>query len=230
MTEQITHAGRIASAITIPLICDSDTGYGGFLNVQRTVREFQKAGVAAIHIEDQVDPKRCVAMEGMRVVDLPTAVTRIKAAVAAKEDPDFIIIARTDAKPVHGLDAAIDRAKAFADAGADMVYVELMQSRQDVETVARKLKGYPLVIDVFEHPSCVIMTASELQALGFKIVTYPMTSTLAYAKTLAKLYPDMLAGGGRGAVVDQMMGLHPFEEIIKLKEVWVGVKKLEESK
>jgi len=229
MTEQIDHASRIAAAIDIPLICDSDSGYGGPLNVQRAVREWQKAGVAAVHIEDQVEPKRCVAMEGMRVVDLKTAATRIKAAAAAKEDPDFIIIARTDSKPVHGLDHAIDRAKAFSDAGADMVYVELMQSREEVEKVAKELAGYPLFIDVFEHPSCVVMSANELQELGFKVISFPMTATLAYAKTLDKLYADILASGGRGAVVDQMMPLHPFEDIIKLKEVWEGVSELEKD-
>lgn len=229
MSEQIEHAGRIADSIDIPLICDSDSGYGGMINIQRSVRQWQKAGVAGIHIEDQVEPKRCVAMDGMKVVDLETAVTRIKAAVAAKEDPDFVVIARTDAKPVHGLDHAIDRAKALSDAGADMVYVELMQSRDEVEKVAKELAGYPLFIDVFEHPSCVIMTADELQELGFKIISYPMTSTLAYAQTLDKLYSDMRAGGGRGAVVDQMMPLHDFEDIIQLKKVWTDIGQLSQG-
>ena len=100
MTEIVDHAGRIADAIEIPLICDADTGYGGPLNVQRTVREFEKAGVAAIHIEDQVEPKRCAAMKGIAVTDLDTAVKKIRAAVSAKEDPDFIIIARTDSRPL----------------------------------------------------------------------------------------------------------------------------------
>ncbi|MBC8234185.1 oxaloacetate decarboxylase [bacterium] len=226
MTEMVSHASRISSAIDIPLICDSDSGYGGALNVQRTVREYQKAGVAGIHIEDQVDPKRCAVMEGMQVVDLDAAVSRIKAAVAAKEDPDFIIIARTDCRPILGIDEAIKRVKAFAEVGADMVYVELMQSREELEKVGREVAEAPLVIDRFEHPIVPVLTASELQELGFKLVTFPMFSTLAYAKVLEEVYDEILIGEGTGHIIDKRMDLHAFEDIIKLKEIWEGTNNL----
>ncbi|MCC8027592.1 MAG: isocitrate lyase/PEP mutase family protein [Clostridium sp.] len=231
MTEQVRHAGRIASAVNIPLIADSDSGYGGTLNLQRAVKEFIRAGVAGIHIEDQMEPKRCVAMDGMRVVDLKTACTRIKAAVEARNelDPDFVIIARTDSNPVLGLDAAIERAKAFAEAGADMVYVELMQNEEQVEKVARELKGYPLFVDMFENPKAVLLPCSKLRELGFRICSYPMTSTLVYAKAMMKMLKGMKEGDGRGAVVDQMMSLHEFEEFIGLSGVWEYAAQLERS-
>lgn len=227
MTEMVAHARRIAAAIDIPLICDADTGYGGPLNVQRTVREFQKAGVAAIHIEDQAEPKRCAAMEGFQVTDLATALTKIKAAVAAKEDPDFVIIARTDCRPILGLDQAIERARAFAEAGADMVYVELLGSRQEIEQVAQAVTQVPLLFDMFDHPQVPRLSASELEQLGYKIVTYPFASTLAYAKTLDEIYPSILREKGSAHLADQKMGFHEFEKAMNLENIWNEILKLQ---
>lgn len=226
MTEMVSHARRIASAIDIPLICDADTGYGGPLNVQRTVREFQKAGVAGIHIEDQAEPKRCAAMEGVRVTDLDTAVTKIRAAVAAKEDPDFVIIARTDCRPILGLDHAIERARAFAEAGADMVYVELLGSRKEVEIVARQVSKAPLLFDMFDHPLVPVLSATELEGMGYKVVTFPFTSTLGYAKLLDKLYASILETRGTAQVPIDKMELHDFEEAMGLERIWDEVLKL----
>ena len=217
MTEMVSHARRMASAIDIPLICDADTGYGGPLNVQRTVREFQKAGVAGIHIEDQVEPKRCAAMEGFQVTDLETAVTKIRAAVAAKEDPDFVIIARTDCRPILGLDHAVERARAFAEAGADMVYVELLGSRNEVEIVARRIREVPLLFDMFDHPLVPVLSAPELEQMGYKIVTFPFTS---------KLYPSILEDQGTDRVPIRKMELHRFEEAMGLERIWNEVFKL----
>jgi 2-methylisocitrate lyase-like PEP mutase family enzyme len=227
MTEMATHASRIASAIQIPLICDADTGYGGPLNVQRTVREFQRAGVAAIHIEDQIEPKRCAAMEGVRVTDMKTAVTRIRAAVAAKTDPDFIIIARTDCRPILGLDHAIERAHAFADAGADVVYVEMLGSRQEVERVAQAITEAPLLFDMFDHPKVPVLKASELEQMGYKIMTFPFTSTLAYAKILDEIYPSILREKGAAHLTPQRMGLEAFEEAMNVGGLWKEVANLQ---
>ena len=227
MTEIVAHARRIAAAVDIPLICDADTGYGGLLNVQRTVREFEKAGVAGIHIEDQVEPKRCAGMAGVRVVELDAAVARVRAAVAAKEDPDFVIIARTDARAVLGFEAALERAHAFARVGADVVYVELMQSREEVERLARAVTEVPLLFDRFEHPAIPVLTASELGALGYRIVLFPLTSTLAYAKALGELYPSILQNDGNAHLADRRMDLHAFERTLRLGEIWEGVAKFE---
>ncbi|MBI5017091.1 MAG: oxaloacetate decarboxylase [Deltaproteobacteria bacterium] len=226
-TEMVAHAARIAAAIDIPLLCDADTGYGGPLNVQRTVREFQRAGVAGIHIEDQQEPKRCAAMGGVRVTDLPTAVARVRAAVEAKSDPDFLVIARTDCRPSLGVDAAIERARAFADAGADMIYVELLGSRDEVARVAREAGSTPLLFDMFDHPKVPVLSAAELEEMGYRVVTFPFTSTLAYAKVLADIYPSILRTGGASEVADRRMELHAFEEAMGLAEIWRGVEKLQ---
>lgn len=216
MTEVTAHASRMASAIDIPLICDSDTGYGGPLNVQRTVREFEKAGVAGIHIEDQVEPKKCAGMGPPPVTELPFALTKLKAALSARQDKDFVIIARTDAKATLGLDAAIDRAKAFADAGADVVYVELMFSRAEVEKVARELEGVPKLIDVFEHPDFAIIPADDLLEMGYSIISFPMTATLACAKAMEDVFAAVMQARDRSAALDRMMDIHRLEEILGL--------------
>jgi 2-methylisocitrate lyase-like PEP mutase family enzyme len=229
MSEIVAHAGRIASAVEIPVICDADTGYGGPLNVQRTVREFQKAGVAAIHIEDQVDPKRCAAMEGFQVTDLKTAVGKIRAAVAAKTDSDFVVIARTDSRPILGLEHAIERAHAFADAGADMVYVELLGSRREVEAVAQAVTEVPLLYDMFDHPKVPLLSADELQQLGYKIVTYPFTATLAGAQLLERLYPAILQHKGIESLGLERMALHEFETALGLENIWKEVFKVQNA-
>lgn len=223
MTEMVTHAGRIASAIKIPLICDADTGYGGPFNVQRTVREFEKAGVAAIHIEDQVEPKRCAAMGGFKVTDLDTAVTKIRAAVDAKRDPDFIIIARTDSRPVLGLDSAIERVRAFADAGADMVYVEMLGNQKEVEIVARSITSVPLLFDMFDHPLVPVLSSQELEDMGYKIVTFPFTSTLAYAGILNEIYPSIMSKKGTAHLADKRMDLHELEKVMGLEAIWNAI-------
>lgn len=223
MTEIVEHAGRIAAAIEIPLICDADTGYGGPLNVQRTVQEFQRAGVAAIHIEDQVEPKRCAAMKGIAVTDLDTAVKKIRAALSAKEEPDFIIIARTDSRPLLGLDHAVERARAFAEAGADMVYVELLRSKEEVAFVAESVKEAPLLFDSFDHPDVPALSASELEEMGYRIVTYPFTSTLAYAKMLDQIYSGIFAKKDTQHLASLRMNLHDFEKIMALEEIWSKV-------
>lgn len=127
MTEMVQAASRIRSVVEVPVIADADPGYGNALNVIRTVREYEAAGVAAIHLEDQVAPKRCGHLEGKRVVPASTMADRLRAAVAARSDPDFLLIARTDARAVEGLDAAIDRARRYREAGADMLFVEALQ-------------------------------------------------------------------------------------------------------
>ncbi len=223
MTEIVTHAGRIASAIDIPLICDADTGYGGLLNVQRTVREFQKAGVAAIHIEDQVEPKRCAAMEGFQVTDFKTALSKIRAAVAAKESPDFVVIARTDCRPLLGLKQAIERAHAFAEAGADVVYVELLASRQEVKYLAQEVTEVPLLFDMFDHPKVPVLSALELEQMGYKIVTYPLTATLAYAELLNRVYPSIRRAKGIAQLAAERMELHAFEKILRLDAIWQDI-------
>ena len=170
------HAHRAAACVDIPLICDADTGYGNAVNVRRTVEEFEAAGIAAIHLEDQVSPKRCGHLPGSRpVIELEEAVGKIEAALAARRDPDFIVIARTDSASAHGLDDAIRRGKAFRKAGADVVFVELKSSpriKEELKRVTGEIDA-PCLVNVEELGELGELTAAQLEVLGLRIAIYP---------------------------------------------------------
>ncbi len=170
-TEMEDNARRIAEAISIPLIADADTGYGDALNVARTVRGYEAAGVAAIQLEDQAWPKRCGHMEGKRVVSIEEMVLRIRAAVDARTNEDFLIIARTDAIAVEDFERAIDRAQAYADAGADILFVEAPVDRDQVAEIPRRLAGRTLLLNV--APKTPELKAEEIEALGYALAIYP---------------------------------------------------------
>jgi 2-methylisocitrate lyase-like PEP mutase family enzyme len=181
--------------VEIPLICDGDTGYGGVDNVARTVQEYEAAGVAAIHIEDQIIPKKCGAMPGVEVVDFEDAVARVRAAVKAKRTPEFSIIARTDARAAVGFEEALRRARAFAAAGADLVYIEDLQSREEIERVPREVPSVPLMFDVLEAWSWTNIPLVELEKMGYKVVIYCLTATMAYAKAVQEVLGAILEMG-----------------------------------
>src|SRR5215212_1534224 len=145
--EMAGHARRIAQAVSVPLVADADDGYGNPLNVMRTVREYAAAGVAALHIEDQVAPKRCGHMEGKDVIDAAEMVEKVRAAVEARRSSELVIIARTDARAVEGLDAALERARCYRDAGADMLFVEAPETEEEIEAVAAAFPEVPLVFN-----------------------------------------------------------------------------------
>src|SRR5688572_9443498 len=170
------HAHRAAACVDIPLICDADTGYGNSVNVQHTVREFEAAGVAAIHIEDQVAPKRCGHLPGSRpVIELDEAVGKIEAAVAARRDPDFIVIARTDAAAGMGLDEAIRRVQAFRKAGADVLFVELKTSPSIIEDMRRVTAEVdaPCLVNIDGGGKLGDLTTAQIGELGFRIAIFP---------------------------------------------------------
>jgi len=144
MSEVIERAAQVVSAVKIPVIADADTGYGNAINLVRTVREYERVGVTAIHIEDQITPKRCGHLDGKEVISLPEMIKKLEAALASRADPDFCIIARTDARGVHGLDDAINRARAFARLGVDAVFVEAPQSESELQEIPRALPSVPL--------------------------------------------------------------------------------------
>src|SRR4051812_10205684 len=147
-TEMVDNARRIAAAVDVPVIADADTGYGNAINVVRTVQSYEQAGVAGVHLEDQVMPKKCGHMSGKAVIGVDEMIGKIRAAIAARRDPDFVVIARTDAAAVEGLDAALERARAYAAAGADLLFVEAPTSEDDIARVARELAGVaPLVFN-----------------------------------------------------------------------------------
>ena len=203
-TEMITRARYLAEVLDIPLVCDADTGYGDVSSVVRTVREYEAAGVSGIHFEDQVMPKKCGSMGGVQVVPVEEICAKIKAALEARRDPNFMIIARTDCFNTLGIDEAIDRCKKFWDVGADMLMPENFTKRKDVERVARELVNYkspyrddkPIVLyDVCEFGEGRIFSDQELEEMGYKFVIHPLASILHEAYTMNEFYKEYKATG-----------------------------------
>lgn len=172
LTEMATHAAHLASCIGLPLIADADTGYGNVLNVVRTVREYERAGVAALHLEDQVAPKKCGHIAGKQVIPAREFADKIRAASEYRTDPDFVIIARTDARAVTGLDDAIARANLYAEAGADMIFLEAPQSEAEIARVAREVKA-PLLSNMVAGGRTPAVKVADLERLGYKLVIFP---------------------------------------------------------
>jgi len=208
MTEMVTHAHNLARAVDLPVIADADTGYGNALNVMRTVKEYESAGVAALHIEDQVAPKKCGHFEGKQVISMIEMVGKIKAALDARTDPDFVIIARTDSRAVLGLDEAIQRALAYAEAGADAIFVEAPQSLQELETIARSIET-PLLVNMDEGTKTPLLTVQELEKMGYKIVIFPRSAPCAAAKTIQELMQLLKQTGTTKGFADRIV---TFEE------------------
>ena len=172
LTEMAENAGILARSIAVPLIADADTGYGNELNVTRTMREFESRGVAAIHLEDQVSPKRCGHLDGKAVIPRDEFLSKIRAAVAARRDPDFVIIARTDARAVIGFDEAITRAKDSLEAGADMVFVEAVETQEEMAAVP-KLVGGPCLLNIVPGGKTPVPSLAEAQELGYRLAILP---------------------------------------------------------
>jgi carboxyvinyl-carboxyphosphonate phosphorylmutase len=191
LTEMANHAGHLASCVTLPVVADADTGYGNVLNVVRTVREYEKAGVAGLHIEDQVAPKKCGHIAGKQVIPTEEFCDKIRAASEYRTDPDFVIIARTDARAVTGLDDAIERGNRYAEAGADLIFFEAPQTEDEIRRVAREIKA-PLLANMVIGGKTPAIKVAELERLGFKMVIFPavcmaaavhaMEHSLAYLK------------------------------------------------
>ena len=173
MSESIERAAQVVSALQIPVIADADTGYGNAVNLVRSVREFERIGVAAIHIEDQITPKRCGHLDGKEVISRAEMEMKLKAALDTRTDPDFCIIARTDARGVHGLEDAIGRAQAFAKLGVDAIFVEAPQSESELAEIPKRLPDVPLLVNVFKGGKTPMLPMERLQQMGYRIAIYP---------------------------------------------------------
>jgi 2,3-dimethylmalate lyase len=184
LREMAQQAENIASAISVPLIADADNGYGNELNVARTVELYERAGVAALQIEDQVSPKKCGHMENKSIITFDEAVTKVRAAVRSRSDSNTLIIARTDARAVEGVDEALRRCTAFAEEGADIVFFEAPQSVEELELVARELKGVTLMANMVETGKTPLLTKEELNQLGYKFIIWPITTLLSAVKAM----------------------------------------------
>ena len=214
MTEFADRGQQIARVTDLPTIIDIDTGFGEPMAAARTVRTMEEAGISACHIEDQIMPKRCGHLDGKEVVDTATMVKRVKAAADAKRDPNFILIARSDARAVEGLDSAIDRMKAYVDAGADMIFPEAMKDEKEFEAV-RKALSVPILANMTEFGKSRLLNKKELEALGFNLVIYPVT-TLRLAMFGAEAGLDaILKDGDQNGVLDIMQHRRDLYDLLR---------------
>jgi 2,3-dimethylmalate lyase len=219
MTEMVDNGRRIAGAVGIPVIADADTGYGNAINVIRTVQEYETAGVAAIHLEDQVIPKKCGHMDGKHVIDALEMAAKVRAAVTARTSDEFLIIARTDARAVEGLPAALERARRYRDAGADVLFVEAPQSIAEIEAIAAALSDVPLLFNYAEGGKTPPVTHAQLRAFGFKLVIFPIGLLLAATAAMRTLLERIRADGSPIEVLPTLMPFGEFLNFIGLPEV-----------
>jgi len=206
LTEMTTHARHIASCVSLPVIADADTGYGNALNVVRTVREYERAGVAGLHLEDQVFPKTCGHIAGKEVIPAKDFAEKIRAATEYRTDPDFVVIARTDARAVTGFDDAVERANLYRDAGADAIFFEAPQSEEEIRRVAREVNA-PLLINMVAGGRTPAVKTSELARLGFKIVIYPGVAMFAAMAAIERALEQLKVtetDGGAGVTSSPM--------------------------
>jgi len=212
--EMVDNARRIVSAVDVPVIADADTGYGNAINVVRTVQLYEQAGVAGIQLEDQVMPKKCGHMSGKLLIPADEMVGKIRAAVSARQDPDLVIIARTDAVAVQGLDEALSRARSFAEAGADLLFVEAPTSEEDIARVAKELAGVaPLVFNWAEGGRTPPLSLERITELGYALVIYPIGTLLAATAGIRSVLTTLKA---EGTPVSALGGLPTFEEFTDL--------------
>jgi 2-methylisocitrate lyase-like PEP mutase family enzyme len=219
MTEMVDNARGIARACGLPVIADADTGYGNAINVVRTVQEFEQAGVAAIHLEDQVSPKRCGHLEGKLVVPVDEMLSKVRAAVAARTKEDLVLIARTDAAAVEGIEAAIERARRYRDAGADVLFVEAATSEADIERVASALADVPLLFNWTEGGKTPPIPYDSLQELGFAIVIFPLTTLLTAVTSVRRALAQIKATGTPAGLLGEMTSFDGFLDFIGLGEI-----------
>ena len=209
LTEMADSAAAIARSVSVPVIADADTGFGNQLNVQRTVREYERAGVAAIHIEDQVFPKKCGHFSGKRVIPKDEAAQKIRAAVDARSDPDFMIIARCDALPVTGFDDVERRCAAYLEAGADMLFVDSPRSMEDIRDIPRRIPG-PHLFNMSAGGKTPFLTADEVAGMGYKLVILPNFSALAAIRAISEVFAEIRRTGTVAGIVDRCVSFKDF--------------------
>jgi 2,3-dimethylmalate lyase len=215
-TEVVNAAERICSVTDTPVIVDADTGYGNAINVIRTVQDLSRAGAAGMFLEDQVWPKRCGHMKGKQVIPLDEQLKKLRAALEARSDHDFYIVARTDARQALGLTEAITRGVAFKEAGADAVFVEAPESKEEMKEIARHVPG-PLVANMLERGVTPLMNPQELKELGFDLIVWPLAPVYSVAKSLAEVYSTLRRDGSTTAIIDRLMPFDDFNEIVGLE-------------
>jgi carboxyvinyl-carboxyphosphonate phosphorylmutase len=218
MTEMVEYTRRICEAVDIPVFTDGDTGYGNVTNVFRTVKEMERAGAAGMFIEDQVFPKRCGHMEGKQVIPAEEMVAKIRAALDARTDPDFVIMARTDALAVHGIEEAIRRGNLYREMGADLIFVEAPQTIGDMKRINREIDA-PTLANNVEGGKSPLLTAKELESIGYNVVVFPIASTYCIAKAVADLMRELKEKGTTESFLDRMITFTSFNELVGLPDI-----------
>jgi len=219
MTEVAQAISRMADVTTIPILADADTGYGNAINVIRMVREFERAGAAGIQIEDQVMPKKCGHFTGKDVISKKEMIYKIKAIVENRSNPDLVIVARTDARAVNGLDDALDRAYAYAEAGADVTFIEAPRSVEELERITRELKGIPQVANMVEGGLTPLLSAKELEDLGFKIMLCANTALRGAIKGARAALEELYRERSQKNLGDLICTWEERQQLVKLHEI-----------
>ncbi len=217
--DMVNRVSTIAGAVKKPLIADGDTGYGGSLNVDHAVRGYERAGAAAIQLEDQEFPKKCGHTPGRRVVPLEDMVRKIKVAVAARESDDFLIVARTDARTNLGLDEAIKRGQAFEEAGADVIFVESPESTEEMQKICEAISK-PKLVNVVDGGSTPVLTKAEYEELGYAMAIYPATGFLAMGEALRSAYQHLADTGSSAGIETPLYNFLEFSKLMGFQQVW----------
>jgi len=224
MSEAIERAVQVVSAVTIPVIADADTGYGNAVNLVRSVRELERAGVAAIHIEDQITPKRCGHLDGKEVISLAEMAKKLEAALATRADADFAIIARTDARGVTGFDDAMVRAKAFAKLGVDAIFVEAPQSEAELAEIPQRLPDVPLLVNVFKGGKTPMLPVERLERMGYRIAIYPSETQRAAIYAMRAALRTLKEHGTTESIDDALTTFKERDQIVGLDE-WQSIER-----
>lgn len=218
LTEMVDCAWRIVDSTDLPVLCDGDTGHGNVTNAIRSMKQFEKAGVASIFFEDQVSPKRCGHISGTNVIPADEFVAKIKAVADARVDSDLMIMARTDALGVHGIDDAIERIHKYLEAGADCAFVEAPRSVEQMRSLTRQIKA-PMLAKMIPGGATPMLSAAELQEIGFSIVIYPNVVTYAYARTTINVLDELRRTGSIAGFQDRMIVFDHFNALVGLPQI-----------
>jgi len=217
-TEMFERAINIVNAVEVPVIADADNGFGNAINVQRTVRLYEKAGVACVQLEDQVSPKKCGHMIGRELITMQEMVGKIHAAVDARENDDFMIMARTDARTEFGIEAAIERGKAYEEAGADLLFIESPETEEEMKAITTSF-NVPVLANMIEHGRTPLLSAQKLEDIGYDLVIFCVSSTYAAAKAIQDLMNTLKAEGTTEGFMDRMIPFDKFNKMIGLSDV-----------
>jgi 2-methylisocitrate lyase-like PEP mutase family enzyme len=224
LSETIERAAQVVATVKLPVIADADTGYGNAVNLVRTVREFERVGVAAIHIEDQITPKRCGHLEGKEVISLAEMEKKLEAALSTRSDPDFCIIARTDARAVNGFEDAIHRGQAFAKLGVDAIFIEAPHSEEELAEIPRRIPDVPILVNVFKGGKTPMLPVARLEAMGYRIAIYPSETQRAAIHAMRKALETLKREGTTESIDDALTTFKERDQVVGLDD-WQKIEK-----